>query len=71
MIPTPDWNEECLLLVGGVERERGPLHELVLAATFTEMEDRPEYLIVSDALGEVDNFQIEDLRRRPDFPDMS
>ena len=67
MIPTPDWDEPCTLIVGGQE-EQGSLADLVMSATRQEMEDRPDYLIVSKALGELDNEQIEGLRRRPDFP---
>ena len=70
MIPTPDWDEPCILTGDGAEH-RGPLHELVLIATRLELPDRPEYLLISGHLGEVDNEQLEDLRRRPDFPDLS
>jgi len=70
MIPTPDWDELCQLLEGSTERP-GTLGDLILYATRLEIEDRPEYLIVSGALGELDNDQIEDLRRRPDFPGLS
>ncbi|WP_174273833.1 hypothetical protein [Sphingomonas bacterium] len=70
MIPTPDWDEPCLLTGGGTEH-RGTLAELVLIATRDELPDRPEYLLVSQHLGEVDNEQLEDLRRRPDFPGSS
>ena len=70
MIPTPDWDEDCSLFIHEEER-RGTLHELVLTATLQDIGDRPEYLIVSSALGELDNEQIEGLRRRLDFPDLS
>ncbi len=70
MIPTPDWDEDCVLIVHGSE-QRGPLHRLVTVATLQEIEDRAECLVVSTALGELDNEQIEGLRRRPDFPDLS
>ena len=70
MIPTPDWDETCTLIEHGAERQ-GALHALVLHAMRQEMADRPEFLIVSGALGELDNEQVEDLRRRPDFPDLS
>ena len=68
MIPTPDWDEPCTLLANGQER-RGTLAELVLAATWADPADRPAQLIVSAALGELDDTQIEGLRRRPDFPE--
>ena len=70
MIPTPDWNAPSTLIEGDVERQ-GALHELILYATRLEIYDRPPYLIISKALGELDNEQIEDLRRRLDFPDLS
>lgn len=71
MIPTPDWDEPCTLTQTGCEDMQGPLAELVLFATRVEMPDRPDYLLISPALGEVDNEQLEDLRRRPDFPLMA
>ena len=68
MIATPDWDEPCTLIEApGMERT-GTLAELVLAATWADQADRPLYLLVSPTLGELDNFQLEDLRRRPDFP---
>ena len=70
MIPTPDWEEDCILLLNGEERRHGPLRDLVLAASTIDLDERPEFVIVSDALGELDNEQIEGLRRRPDFPDL-
>ncbi|NIJ08279.1 hypothetical protein FHS31_001896 [Sphingomonas vulcanisoli] len=70
MIPTPDWDEPCILTGDGTEH-RGTLAELVLIATREEIGDRPEYLLVSGHLGEVDNEQLEGLRRRPDFPGLS
>ena len=70
MIPTPDWDEPCTLIRDGEER-KGTLGELVLAATWAEISDRPQSLIVSPALGELDDEQIEDLRRRPDYPELS
>ena len=71
MIPTPDWDEPCTLTQTGDEDMRGSLAELVLFATRIELPDRPSYLLVSEALGEVDNEQLEELRRRPDFPLMA
>lgn len=71
MIPTPDWDEPCTLTQTGGEDMTGPLSELVLFATRVELPDRPAYLLVSEALGEVDNEQLEQLRRRPDFPLMA
>ena len=71
MIPTPDWDEPCTLTQTGREDMSGPLSELVLFATRAELADRPSYLLVSQALGEVDNEQLEELRRRPDFPLMA
>lgn len=68
MIPTPDWEETCTLTQTEGEDIQGPLAELVLYATRLEMDERPTYLLVSGALGEVDNEQLEWLRRRPDFP---
>ncbi|QJU59110.1 hypothetical protein HL653_16290 [Sphingomonas sp. AP4-R1] len=71
MIPTPDWDEPCMLTQTGGEDMQGPLAELVLFATRVELPDRPDYLLISAALGEVDNEQLEELRRRPDFPLMA
>jgi len=68
MIPTPDWDEICTLTQTGGDDMQGGLAELVLFATRIELDDRPAYLLVSEALGEVDNEQLEQLRRRPDFP---
>ena len=67
MIPTPDWDEPCILTGDGNERH-GTLAELVMLATREQLPDRPEYLLVSAHLGEVDNEQLEGLRHRPDFP---
>ncbi|MDO6414700.1 hypothetical protein Q4F19_09945 [Sphingomonas sp. BIUV-7] len=71
MIPTPDWDEACTLTQTEGEDMQGSLAELVLFATRTELPDRPTYLLVSETLGEVDNEQLEQLRRRPDFPLMA
>ena len=70
MIQMPDWDEPCILVVEGEDRA-GTLAELVLAATWKAPEDRPECLIVSKALGELDIEQIQGLRDRPDFPEIS
>jgi hypothetical protein len=71
MIATPDWAEICTLTQTGGDDMQGPLAEMVLFATRIELDDRPGYLLVSEALGEVDNEQLEQLRRRPDFPLMA
>jgi hypothetical protein len=68
MIPTPDWDQPCTLTRPDGEDREGTLAELVLIATRLELDERPAYLLISPDLGEVDNEQLEALRRRLDFP---
>ena len=70
MIPTPDWMAPATLTLPGQPDRPGALAELILFATRVELPDRPDYLLISSELGEVDNEQLEALRRRPDFPDI-